>query len=66
MLLSLTAVEDRMRLGIAKRENFVFYLSLFSPFTTLTAVEDRMRLGIAKRENFVFYLSLLSPFTIFA
>ena len=54
-----------MRLGIAKFENFVFYLSLRSPFlVSLTNVEDRMRLGIVKFENFVFYLSLRSPFLV--
>ena len=31
--------EDRMRLGIAKSENFVFCLSLRSPFTIFAIVE---------------------------
>lgn len=31
-------LEDRMRLGIAKSENFVFRLSLFSPFTIFAKI----------------------------
>ena len=32
------SLEDRMRLGIAKSENFVFRLSLFSPFTNFAKI----------------------------
>ena len=44
-------VEDRMRFGKAKLENFVFRLPLLSPFTTLTVVEDRIRLGKANHKT---------------
>ena len=54
-----------MRLGIAKSQNYIFYLSLLSAFAILDFVLDRMRLGIAKSQNYIFYLSLLSAFTIF-
>ncbi|MBO8438402.1 MAG: hypothetical protein IAC54_05825 [Bacteroidetes bacterium] len=51
-VLSLTAVEDRLRLGIKNQASLFF---LLSPFTTLLqSSEDRLRLGKAKFENFVF------------